>query len=152
MRDTFAAGHEIASHGDDHTHLWKLSPMATMRDLRAGRRAIYDVIGQPPTAYRPPYGLFNLAAWVGAPRLGMRRTLWSLSSRDWADEATTESIAASVLDGVRPGSIVLMHDSADAELRPAWTLAALPVVVEGLRARGLEAVTLSELLASVGLP
>lgn len=150
VRETFAAGHEIASHGDDHTHLWTLSPRATLRDLHAGHRAVCDAIGQPPTAYRPPHGLFNLAAWVGAPRLGMRRTLWSLSSRDFADGMTAEAVAARVLDGVRPGSVVLMHDSADGEDRPARTLAALPVVLEGLRARGLEPVTLGELLSGAG--
>src|SRR5438552_19191304 len=39
-----------------------------------------------------PHGLFNLAAWVWAPRLGMRRTLWTASARDWEATATPDSI------------------------------------------------------------
>jgi peptidoglycan/xylan/chitin deacetylase (PgdA/CDA1 family) len=46
-----------------------------------------------------------------------------------------------VEEGLRPGAIILMHD-----IHP-WTLAALPRVLGAIRDRGLQAVSVSELLA-----
>jgi peptidoglycan/xylan/chitin deacetylase (PgdA/CDA1 family) len=92
--------------------------------------------------------LFNLAAWIEAPRLGMRRTLWSASARDWEEGATPESITSRILDGAVPGAILLMHDSGGWPGRPARTLAAIPAILEGLGERGLQPVTLSRLISS----
>jgi peptidoglycan/xylan/chitin deacetylase (PgdA/CDA1 family) len=148
VRETAEAGHEIASHGYDHTHLWKLSPSQTMQDLRDGRQAIIDATGRPPAAYRPPHGLFNLSAWIGAEKLGMRRTLWSASARDWADDASPESITARALAGARAGAVILMHDGGGSSDRAEKTVQAVPAILAGLRQLGLEAVTLTELLAN----
>ena len=56
-------------------------------------------------------------------------------------------ISGRVLQKVRPGDIVLMHDGHDLERRhrPAGAHA-LPAILEGLREKGLESVTVSELL------
>ena len=148
VRETMEAGHEIASHGYDHTHLWKLSPSQTMQDLRRARQAIMDATGRRPAAYRPPHGMFNLSAWIGAQKLEMRRTLWSASARDWAHDASPESITANALAGARAGAVILLHDGGGSDDRAEKTVQALPALLDGLRQRGLEAVTLAELLAS----
>lgn len=143
-------GHEIASHGHVHRKLTRCGPRSTVRDLRASIEAIRLVTGSVPRYYRPPHGLFNLAAWLAAPGLGLRRTLWSDSSRDWHPDATSASIACAVLDAARPGSVILMHDghaSGDGS-RAASTLGALPKIMRGLDERGLRSVTLSDLVAA----
>jgi len=53
---------------------------------------------------------------------------------------TAEQIVAKVLENARSGSIVLMH------LGGYETYEALPVIVEGLLARGFELANLDELL------
>jgi peptidoglycan/xylan/chitin deacetylase (PgdA/CDA1 family) len=52
-----------------------------------------------------------------------------------------------VLTRIRPGDIVLMHDGHDlpGRHRPA-TARALPAILQGLREKGLQGVTVSELL------
>jgi hypothetical protein len=97
-----AGGHELACHGDTHQSLAGLPPAATAAARRRAGDSIADACGQPPRFYRPAYGVFNLAGWAVAPRLGMRRTLWSAWARDWEERATPALIAARVLRTAKP--------------------------------------------------
>jgi peptidoglycan/xylan/chitin deacetylase (PgdA/CDA1 family) len=144
-----AAGHEIACHGDDHTTLARMGPRATIGALTRARDAITDAVGRAPAFYRPAYGVWNTTAWAVAPRLGMQRTLWSRWAWDWHASTTTPQIVARILAGARPGAILLLHDADGAPGAPERTLAALPGIREGLAARGLRPVTLSDLIAPV---
>jgi peptidoglycan/xylan/chitin deacetylase (PgdA/CDA1 family) len=144
---TVASGHEIACHGEDHRTLARLGPEATVGALRRARDAIAEAAGRPPAFYRPAYGVWNGTAWAVAPWLGMRRTLWSTWAWDWHARTTTPQIVDRILAGARPGAILLLHDADGAPGATARTLAALPEIVDGLRARGLAPVTLSALVA-----
>ncbi|MGH2915564.1 MAG: hypothetical protein ACRDMX_11305, partial [Solirubrobacteraceae bacterium] len=53
------------------------------------------------------------------------------------------TIVARALDGARPGAIILLHDAGGDR---AQTVAALPRIVSGLRARGYRLVTVPRLL------
>jgi peptidoglycan/xylan/chitin deacetylase (PgdA/CDA1 family) len=141
-------GHELASHGDSHRTMTRVPPRGTLRELRQARETIVRSTGATPRFYRPPFGRFNLASWVEAPRLGMRRTLWTAGARDWEEEATPELIAQRILAAAEPGAILLLHDSDGDPGAPEHTLAALPAILEGLHQRGLKSVTLSELVRS----
>ena len=143
-----AGGHELACHGDTHHSLARLPPRATAAALRRARDTITDACGNAPRFYRPAYGVFNLAGWRTAPRLGMRRTLWSAWARDWEERATPALIAARILRAAAPGAILLLHDAGGSPGAPERSLAALPLILEGLRGRGLRTVTLSELIAA----
>jgi peptidoglycan/xylan/chitin deacetylase (PgdA/CDA1 family) len=148
VRSIVAAGHEVACHGDSHRNLGAMLPRATVESLRRSRDSIAGILGRPPAFYRPAYGQFNLAGWLAAPRLGMRRTLWSGWAKDWAKSATPALIASRTLRAARPGAIHLLHDAEGAPGAPDRTLAALPAILLGLEAKGLRSVTLSDLLAS----
>ncbi len=142
------AGHELASHGDSHRTMTRVPPRGTLRELRVAQRTIVESTGVSPRFYRPPYGRFNLASWVEAARLGMRRTLWTAGARDWEAEATPALIAERILAAAAPGAILLLHDSDGDPGAPEHTLAALPAILAGFRERGLRSVTLSELVRS----
>lgn len=143
---TVAAGHEIACHGDDHRTLARLGPDTTIAALRRARDAIAEAAGRPPAFYRPAYGVWNGTAWAMAPRLGMRRTLWSKWAWDWQARTTTDQIVHRILAGARPGAILLLHDADGAPGATERTLAALPDILDGFRTRGLTPVTLSTLV------
>ena len=70
--------------------------------------------------------------------------MWDVDTIDWKPTSdggpTADDIVAKVLSRADGGSIVLMH------LGGEHTLDALPRVIEGLRAKGLEPVTLPQLL------
>ncbi|MAT71688.1 MAG: polysaccharide deacetylase [Planctomycetaceae bacterium] len=54
LRQLVDAGHEIASHGWDHTRPLKLAPQEFAADVRRSRQTIEDVIGKAVLGYRAP--------------------------------------------------------------------------------------------------
>ncbi len=148
-RRLLGGGHELGNHSFAHARTlnFRLAP-AMEREVLRGETALRAVTGgSARPLYRPPVGLRNPSLARVAARLELRVVTWSLHSRDtFATDAA--ALAARVLARVRPGDIVLFHDGSD---RPGAdrrvTLAALPAILAGLRARDLDAVTVSALLA-----
>ena len=134
------AGHEIACHGYRHLNHLRLTPRATIRDLRAARDTITGETGAEIRHFRPPYGVFNTASWVTAARFGWERVLWARWGRDWEEGATPERIRQCVMSGVRDGDIILLHDAEAYSSSGSWrrTLAALEPIVSELRGRGFD--------------
>ncbi|MEU9222700.1 polysaccharide deacetylase family protein, partial [Streptomyces sp. NPDC048376] len=100
--------------------------------------------GAAPAWFRPPYGALTpevLATLGGYPTT---LTMWDVDARDWSRPGP-EQIAATVLEGAGPGSVVLMHEGAGDR---AQTVQALPSIIEGLLERGLELVPVGELAAT----
>jgi peptidoglycan/xylan/chitin deacetylase (PgdA/CDA1 family) len=141
-REILDAGHRIALHCDRHRNLLRLGPAQVREDITRAESAIGDATGLAPDLYRPPYGVLNAAALRLARSRGWRTLLWSQWGRDWEQLATPESIAAKVTDGAGEGSVLLLHDADDYSAEGSWrrTVAALPRVIETMRARGVEPV------------
>ncbi|HEX4437615.1 MAG TPA: polysaccharide deacetylase family protein [Solirubrobacteraceae bacterium] len=141
-REILEAGHRIALHCDRHRNLLRLGPAQVREDIARAESAIGDATGQVPELYRPPYGVLNAAALRLARSRGWRTLLWSQWGRDWEKRATPESIAAKVTEGAGEGSVLLLHDADDYSADGSWrrTVAALPSVIETMRARGVEPV------------
>jgi peptidoglycan-N-acetylglucosamine deacetylase len=140
------AGHEVACHGDTHRSATRLLPNATVQEVRRAYGSIVAVVGTPPRFYRPPFGRFNLASWVEAARLGMTRTLWTAGARDWESQVSPQVIAKRILAAAVPGAVLMLHDSDGEPGAPENTLRAVPLILAGLRRRGLSPVTLSQLV------
>ncbi len=140
-------GHDVALHGARHVHAALIAPWRAAAELegaaRALRRATDDRCLR---LMRPPWGSMSAALATAARRAGFEVALWSLDGRDYRVDMTAEAIARRVADEARDGDIVDLHDAGGAPGAPERTLAALGPMVEGLRARGLEPVTLTRLL------
>ncbi len=91
--------------------------------------------------YRPPGGDYGPVLAGAAHALGYRYLLlWSIDARDWAGPSP-ERITSEVVGSAHPGAIVIEHGLPN-------SAAALPAIIEGLRARGLEPVRIGDLLAA----
>jgi peptidoglycan/xylan/chitin deacetylase (PgdA/CDA1 family) len=134
------AGHELACHGYRHRNLLRVPPPQTVRDLHAARDTITGETGAILRHFRPPYGVFNAAAWLTAGKLGWERVLWSRWGKDWEADTTPERIRRLLLNRVTGGDILLLHDAEAYSSKGSWrrTLAALEPIVTELRALGLE--------------
>jgi peptidoglycan/xylan/chitin deacetylase (PgdA/CDA1 family) len=96
--------------------------------------------------YRPPIGLKSPALARAAHVRGLQVVAWSLHSRDTLFR-DARRIAQRVLKRVRAGDIILMHDGHDRDgYHRAATMGALPLILDGLAERGLQSVTVSELI------
>lgn len=130
----------LGNHTWSHAHLLKLTPAAVTRQLRWTQVEILETTRQLPAVFRPPYEQANARIDRIAKSLGMVDVRWSVDSGDSTRGASPGAVVRTVLDSVRPGSIVLLHD-----LHP-WTGAAAAAIVQGLRARHLRPVTVPTLL------
>jgi peptidoglycan/xylan/chitin deacetylase (PgdA/CDA1 family) len=146
VRRMAGEGHQLGNHGYWHRKLHRRSPGYVRDDLTRGTEAIAAASGGiRPRLFRAPHGFRS--PWVTpiAASLGQRTIGWSLGVWDSARPGV-ERIAQRTLAGMRPGSILLLHDGDgyDAEGDRLQTAGALPLIISGLRARNLRFVTLPE--------
>jgi peptidoglycan/xylan/chitin deacetylase (PgdA/CDA1 family) len=135
MREMLASGDEIGNHSFDHPHF------PGFGELAATDRRIHRATGFEPCLFRPPYGLLDPTDEGAALGNHLETVLWTFDSGD-DHHPPPARIEAHVLSASEPGSIVLLHDGG----RHPQTVRALAGIVEGLRARGFELVTVSALL------
>lgn len=140
------AGHEIGNHSYSHPIYLYHSPHETRRQLERTQEIIADATSVRPTLARPPCGVRTPAYFRAARALGLQTVQWTLAGFDWK-RRPPERIARDVLRRVGAGSIILLHDG-DSENRAdrAATVAALPLIIEGLQEKGLRVAPLSQLI------
>jgi peptidoglycan/xylan/chitin deacetylase (PgdA/CDA1 family) len=136
----------IGNHSWDHPDFRDLDAAAIAKQLDDTESAIVDATGRSTKPFfRPPYGGENAAVLKAVGQAGWEYSvMWDVDTLDWESPSdggpSAADIEAKVLSRVQGGSIVLMH------LGGWHTLEALPGIVDGLRARGYEPVTLEDLL------
>jgi len=132
-----ADGHEIANHSLSHPNFLSQSAADTREQLARAQRIIEDVTGVRPSLARPPYGVKTRSYFAAARALCLRVVQWSVAGFDWK-RLPAERVASHVLRGVKPGAIVLLHDAdADGKRDRRATIASIPIIAEGVLARGL---------------
>jgi peptidoglycan/xylan/chitin deacetylase (PgdA/CDA1 family) len=146
VRAVADAGHEIGNHGWAHVSLWAAGPGRTRREIERGHAAVADLTGRPPRLFRPPWGHVNAAMFATLRRCGERCALWSIQP-EGLRARRPERQARYVLDRAHPGAIVDLHDADGVPGAPARLAAALPAMIDGLRAAGYEFATAGELLS-----
>jgi peptidoglycan/xylan/chitin deacetylase (PgdA/CDA1 family) len=139
-------GHQLGNHGYWHRKLHRRGPGYVRDDLTRGTEAIIKASGGVhPKHFRAPHGFRS--PWVTpiAHALGQRTIGWSLGVWDSARPGAGE-ISRRALGGLRPGSILLLHDGDgyDAEGDRLQTADALPLIIHGLRTRGFRFTTLPD--------
>jgi len=151
-RRIVAEGHEIGNHSYSHPIFLYRSPQETSCQLERAQRVIADITGVRPRLARPPCGVRTPAYFAAARRLNLRTVQWDAAGFDWKKIGASE-IARKALRHARAGSIILLHDGDSAGKRDrSETVAALPAIIEGLRALSLRVVPLEELLTSDNQP
>jgi peptidoglycan/xylan/chitin deacetylase (PgdA/CDA1 family) len=144
VAEIVARGHEAAVHCQRHRNLMRLPPRAVRHDLDRAEAAIADAAGVAPRRYRPPYGILTAPALRHARRRGWETVLWRRAGSDWRASATPESIARRLVGKARGGEVLLLHDADWYAAPGSWrrTAAALELVLDRLRERGLRAAPL----------
>jgi len=131
-----AAGEGIGDHSWDHPDLTTLSSDQVRVELQSTADEITSLTGARPTLWRPPFGYFNDTVVQIASSLGLSMRLWDVNPQDYTMPGT-DVIVSSVVNSVSNGSIVLMHDgSQQTTFDRSQTVAALPTIIDTLRAAG----------------
>lgn len=134
-------GMEIGNHTTSHPHLPELAPEAIDFEIADTQQRIQAVTGSYPTLLRPPYGERNALVDQVAGNHGLAVIGWTDSPADWQN-TDMDTVVALTLSRVRPGAIILMHDTHQ------WTVDAAPQIIDGLRAQGYTLVTVSQIIGA----
>jgi peptidoglycan/xylan/chitin deacetylase (PgdA/CDA1 family) len=134
-------GCELANHTTNHLKLTDYAAEGIAMEINYTRDVIHSIAGQPPTMVRPPYGAVNevVQSVAGVPIM-----LWSIDTLDW-ELKDAGLIRDYVLNTVKDGDIVLMHDIYEATVQAAIEL--IPILQE----RGYQIVTVSEMARARGI-
>lgn len=138
--------HEYGNHTWDHQDLGRLDLAACTAQLTRCTQAIHDAYGIRPSLFRPPYGHLGGAALLAADQAAMTTVLWSAQFREASFVDDPAGIVGDVLSLVRPGAIVLGHDTGS----PTRLVAIdhLGEIIDRLRDEGYRFATVSGLIAS----
>jgi peptidoglycan-N-acetylglucosamine deacetylase len=137
-----ARGYPIGDHTETHAPMSELSRKLQQSQLLEETAAIGDYGAPFPRLFRPPYGLWNSATLSLLKKYRMLMVLWTVDTDDY-ERPGVGVIVDRALDGAQPGAIILMHDAGGDRTQ---TIAALPKIIHGLRARGYKLVTVPKLL------
>ncbi len=136
-------GCEVANHTYDHTLMTKVAPKELERQLEMTNQVVAQSGGVTPVLMRPCGGATNDAGMGVAGAISMPAILWSIDTLDWKTR-NAEATVSAVLDHVKDGDIILMHDLYEA------TADASDILIPELIKRGYQLVTVSELASYRG--
>jgi cellulose synthase/poly-beta-1,6-N-acetylglucosamine synthase-like glycosyltransferase/spore germination protein YaaH/peptidoglycan/xylan/chitin deacetylase (PgdA/CDA1 family) len=154
----YAEGNTIGNHTFTHPDVSNISTAYMKVELNLTERLFASLMGIRATLMRPPYAIdeepdtadqvrpLEIPQEMGYITVGNR-----IDPNDWSEHPSAEKISSYVLSHLPPcrqedlrcGNIVLLHDGGG---NRAETVRALPLIIDGIRARGYEIAPVYELL------
>ncbi len=128
-KDILAAGHSTGNHTQDHINGWHTNNYTYLKNIATAARSIHT------RNFRPPYGRIKLSQVRKLIRAipAWKIYMWDILSGDFDKNISPEQCAANVITHIKPGSIVVFHDSEKAWERMSY---ALPKVLQYCREKG----------------
>lgn len=161
LKRIVAEGHTIGNHSFTHANLAEVPNRVALLELNTTQRLIESLTGRSTRLFRAPYfgdaeprTPDEMEPTARAQDLGYISVGLHLDPDDWklvnddgtphtAEEITNQVFAAAAIKTPEErGSIVLLHDAGGDR---SATVAALPGVIEGLRAKGYKFTTVADL-------
>lgn len=136
VKTLIEAGYEIGNHGYFHKDHKKLNYDGNLREISDCGNLIKTAVGYDMKLFAPPSGSFGKDTLGAAENLGYKTVMWSKDTIDWRD-GDKATIIRRATKNLTAGDIILMHPE-------SVTLSALPEIINGVKAAGLSAVTVSE--------
>ena len=136
---------ELGVHGYSHQPMNGLNEDALQEELDSTAKLITEYTGHTPTVMRPPGGLTNDTVQKVCTQNGYPIILWSVDPEDWRPGNTADFVSSRVLEQIRDGDIILLHDL------NRRTTDALPDIIRELKQQGFEFLTVSELAERQGV-
>lgn len=132
---------ELANHTWEHKWLSQLSKKGINYQIDHTNDTVESISGTRPKLMRPPGGFYNDTVRAEAD---MPMIYWSIDTEDWKTRDADKTIDA-VLDHVKDGDIILMHDLYEETVEASETI--IPELIK----KGYQLVTVSELAQARGV-
>jgi cellulose synthase/poly-beta-1,6-N-acetylglucosamine synthase-like glycosyltransferase/spore germination protein YaaH/peptidoglycan/xylan/chitin deacetylase (PgdA/CDA1 family) len=150
VKRIYDEGHEIGNHTYSHPNIALTSLERTRLELDSTQRLIEHATGASTILFRPPYNADSepttaaeILPVLRAQQMGYITIGERIDPRDWAKDATADSIFDEVVAEKENGNIVLLHDAGG---NREATIQALPRIIDYFRKEGYTFVPVSAML------
>jgi cellulose synthase/poly-beta-1,6-N-acetylglucosamine synthase-like glycosyltransferase/spore germination protein YaaH/peptidoglycan/xylan/chitin deacetylase (PgdA/CDA1 family) len=154
LQREYTEGHSIGNHTYTHPVFDEISPTQLRWELNITQRLIESTLGVKSILFRPPYGIDHQPEYAEevaqlpiAQDMGYLIVGQKIDPHDWRQPYGKQVAAQEIIDGViqqaDAGNIILFHDGGGDR---SQTVAALPVIIDELRAHGFQFVPVPELI------
>jgi peptidoglycan/xylan/chitin deacetylase (PgdA/CDA1 family) len=128
-------GHAVGNHSFSHIDAWRSPASDVQAELDRTHALLRDVTGVSPTFVRPPFGHLTPSIVRWCRKNDQSVVLWDVMPADFRPAGSAASLAARIQSLIRPGSIVVLHDSPNPNV-VANTAAATRLVSSALARSG----------------
>jgi cellulose synthase/poly-beta-1,6-N-acetylglucosamine synthase-like glycosyltransferase/peptidoglycan/xylan/chitin deacetylase (PgdA/CDA1 family) len=165
LKREYTDGNEIGNHTFTHPQFDQISKTEIKWQLNLTERLIESTVGAKTILFRPPYGIDHQPEYaeevsqlptaqdMGYLIVGQRIDPDDWSTTDGRNQMPAADIVENVLRQLDKGNIILLHDGGGER---AQTVAALPLIIDAVRSRGYQFVSIGDLIgktrAEVMLP
>lgn len=119
--------HSVGNHTMNHLNGWKTSSKKYLSNIDEATRYIKSSL------FRPPYGKINFSS-IKKINAHYDIIMWDIVGGDFDSKCGVDKIVNNVLNNIKSGSIVVLHDNKNFSEK---TIAALPKIIDGVKKMGL---------------
>jgi peptidoglycan/xylan/chitin deacetylase (PgdA/CDA1 family) len=103
-RKILEAGHSVGNHTFNHLNGWKISTGEYLQNIQLCRNQVDSRL------FRPPYGRITRGQ-INGLKQDYRIIMWSMLSMDYDRRIPAKDSLKMVCNHIRPGAIIVFHDS-----------------------------------------
>lgn len=134
-------GHSVGNHTFNHLNGWKTPTSEYVENVEKARDWMTDNSEFSPDTFRdqnselfrPPYGRITSKQAKILQKKGFKIVMWDIISYDYDNSVSEEKCLQNVVENIKPGSIIVFHDSLKAEKNLRYVL---PKVLEFITEKG----------------
>jgi cellulose synthase/poly-beta-1,6-N-acetylglucosamine synthase-like glycosyltransferase/peptidoglycan/xylan/chitin deacetylase (PgdA/CDA1 family)/spore germination protein YaaH len=155
LKREYNEGHEIGNHTFTHPQFDEISHTQLKWELNLTQRLIESTLGVKSLLFRPPYGIDHQPEYAEEVQqlpypqeLGYIIVGQRVDPDDWRTDGVkpqrpAKEIVEDVMRQANKGNVILLHDGGGEREQ---TVEALPMIINGLRAKGYQFTSISDLL------
>ena len=113
FKKVISEGHSIGNHTFNHLNGWKTPTETYIENTKLCEETIQknSSSNRKTTLFRPPYGKIKASQSRKIRELGYKIIMWDILSADFDQTLSQEQCLENVISNLRPGSVIVFHDS-----------------------------------------
>lgn len=143
VKRAYDLGCEIDNHSKSHNYMNEMAPEDIKSEIQFVDDKVFEITGERTKFFRPPYIAIGDVMWenITLPFIS------GLGCDDWNDKIPVEKRVATIVKGVKDGTIILMHDAQG----NSKTVEAIDQIIPALKEQGYKFTTVSGLFEAKGI-